>query len=50
MEPNADALGTVAQVINYQLSIVNYQLSIIDKPFSYLPRGLPCPQKQAMCP
>ena len=50
MEPNTDALGTVAQVINYQLSIVNYQLSIIDKPFSYLPRGLPCPQKQAMCP
>ena len=30
MEPNADALGTVAQVINYQLSIVNYQLSIIN--------------------
>ena len=57
MEPNADALGTVAQVINYQLSIINYQLSIvncqlsiIDKRFSYLPRGLPCPQKQAMCP
>ena len=52
MEPNADALGTVAQlsIINYQLSIINCQLSIIDKPFSYLPRGLPCPQKQAMCP
>ena len=50
MEPNADALGTVAQlsIINYP--IVNYQLSIIDKRFSYLPRGLPCPQKQAMCP
>ncbi len=45
MEPNADALGTVAQ-----LSIINCQLSIIDKRFSYLPRGLPCPQKQAMCP
>ena len=42
-ETNADALGTVAQVINYQLSI-------IDTPFSYLPHGRPCPQRQGGYP